>query len=322
MRNRGFNLSAPNRRASIAVLAAVAVVFVLSGCVPLWSLSGPGAALFTALLIAWSVLTLGRQDSALGQPLVRQDQRAVVTEARVAGDGMDSAELSLWLDRTILAEARRQGAYKVFGGAERAANPAAAGTEMFRTAELRGDGFSAQPDFVRAAKKDKMNPVEGNADAIDRGGVLFNTRCGTYCHGGQAIGGGCPSLVDEFWLHGDSDLDIYKVIAGGGGPGTRMGAFGGEFSADQIFDMMAYIRQRGKEFLLEKAGPRSYRQKGIECPSEIFLTLSMAGGATFQGLLRIEDKESVTLDDRSQELPTQYRVLKERILDGKLKCVE
>jgi len=321
MRTRAFDRSFAGRRMIMAGAAMAASLFLLAGCTPLWPAAIHAAAWFAGILILSSLAALSRDDLVRARVPAAPVQSPAGPDISTGGDGAMLAELSLCLASQAAVRAPSPG-YLVFEDPAGPGPAAAADSVPVPAVEIRGDGFPAGPDFVRAANKEKMNPVEGDPAAIDRGGVLFNTRCGTYCHGGQAIGGGCPSLIDEFWIHGDSDLEIYKTIAGGGGPGTRMGAFGGELRAEQIWDIIAYLRHRGREYLMEKAGPRSFRQRGAECPNEIFLTLNMAGGATFQGLLRIEDKQSVTLEDRSQVLPTQYRVLKERILDGSVKCVD
>lgn len=299
-----------------------------------------GLIALTALLIVWSSWSGGRNaqganaaeaSNAVVAGLVAAGEEWTAAGERVAavirGDGARWAVWSLAMDRGFFAEAYRATEYTLFGSGAPAETEATTGNN-FVTAQLSvsGDGFSTEQEAgivpVQAKKKERMNPKHGDPAAIDAGGGTFNTLCGTYCHGGQAIGGGCPSLIDEFWIHGDSDLEMYKVIAGGAGTDARMGAFGGRLSADQIWEIIAYLRHRNKEFLMEKAGPNSFRAKGEKCPNEIMLTLNLAGGRSVEGVVIIEDTKALMLEDRSEALPRQFRVDKDRILDAKLSCTE
>lgn len=319
-----------------AFWAALTAILLLSGCSMLLGAPAQGGMIvLAALLIAWSSWTGAERRATASALQSRSVARAADLAAggdnviaQMDGDGASWALWSLAMDRDFFADAYRDGEYTLFGDGGEAQHAATRThrADDFRTADhvVTGDGFSVEQvgGVVRVADKTRMNPKHGDPSAIDAGGGTFNTLCGTYCHGGQAIGGGCPSLIDEFWIHGDSDLEIYKVIAGGAGPDARMGAFGGRLSSDQIWEIVAYLRQRNREFLMEKAGPKSFRAKGEQCPSEVFLTLTLAGGRTAEGVIVIEDKAALLLEDRSDVLPRQFRVDKSRILDSSLKCVE
>jgi mono/diheme cytochrome c family protein len=332
-------ISTPRRRAPGAIRrtlthpvlwSGLAAVLLLSGCSMLLGVPAQGGmVLFAAAMIAWSAWTGSARytataaDSPVARLAAGLDAAGERVAAVIQGDGARWAAWSLAMNRDLFEEAYKAGEYILFGdGAARHSESQG----VARTAEFRvsGDGFSTEQaaGIVTVADGDLVNPKAGDAAAIESGGGTFNTLCGTYCHGGQAIGGGCPSLVDEFWIHGDSNLEIYKVIAGGAGEGTRMGAFGGRLSGDQIWEIIAYLRHRNKVFLMEKAGPNSFRKKGEQCPNEISLTVTMAGNRTVEGVIIIEDKENLMLEDRSEPLPRQFRVKKNRILDTKLVCVE
>ena len=312
----------------------LAAILLLSGCSMFLGVPAQGGmAVLAAALIAWGSWSGASRagtppPAAPAAPITaRLEAAGERIAAVIRGDGARWAAWSLAMNREFFEEAYRAGEYLIFGAG---APEAPAGERMSRQDDFRaadfvvaGDGFSPEDSgIVRVADKKRMNPKHGDPAAIDTGGGTFNTLCGTYCHGGQAIGGGCPSLVDEFWIHGDSDLEIYKVIAGGAGDGARMGAFGGRLSGDQIWEIIAYLRHRNREFLMEKAGPKSFRAKGEQCPSEIFLTVSLAGGSSVEGVIIIEDKNALMLEDRSDKLPRQFRVDKSRILDSKLTCLD
>jgi len=55
---------------------------------------------------------------------------------------------------------------------------------------------------------------EGDQDAITAGRALFSANCAA-CHG--PVGGGLigPNLTDEYWIHGPTNQDIYRVITEG-----------------------------------------------------------------------------------------------------------
>ncbi len=86
------------------------------------------------------------------------------------------------------------------------------------------------------------NPFDGDPDAIAEGQALFDAMCGGYCHAtteGETTD--APDLFDCEWWHGDTDADLYRVIADGV-PDTRMQAFGGQFPEGDIWRFVAAIR--------------------------------------------------------------------------------
>ena len=198
-----------------------------------------------------------------------------------------------------------------------------AGGTAFGPGTVFGDGLGAEIEgqalLVRGGEK--INPMEGDKRAIGNGGVRFNTRCGTYCHAARAIGGSCPSLVDASWIHGEEDISIYKVIVGGA-PGTRMGAFGGEFSADEIWEIIAYLRFRGREYRLDLAGEGSLTAQTIDCPDEVMVHITTVRNKEFSGILVIEDQKSFMIEDRSGKNVIRLRVKKNRIDKASAECIE
>jgi mono/diheme cytochrome c family protein len=86
----------------------------------------------------------------------------------------------------------------------------------------------------------EMNSHEGDPAAIARGSDLFALRC-SFCHGGHGRGAKGPPLTAGHYKHGGSDLVLFSTIVGGR-PGTQMGAFGTTLSTDEIWDIIAYLR--------------------------------------------------------------------------------
>jgi len=95
------------------------------------------------------------------------------------------------------------------------------------------------------ADEDIKNPREGDPAAIAHGYDLFAARC-AFCHGGHGMGAKGPALTAGHYKRGGSNLTLFSTIATGR-PGTQMGAFGGTLSADDIWDIIAYIRDETKK---------------------------------------------------------------------------
>jgi mono/diheme cytochrome c family protein len=95
------------------------------------------------------------------------------------------------------------------------------------------------------ADDDIKNPREGDPAAIANGYDLFAARC-AFCHGGHGMGAKGPALTAGHYKRGGSNLTLFSTIATGR-PGTQMGAFGGMLSADEIWDIIAYIRDETRK---------------------------------------------------------------------------
>ena len=95
------------------------------------------------------------------------------------------------------------------------------------------------------AEDDIKNPHEGDPAAIARGYDLFAARC-AFCHGGHGMGAKGPALTAGHYKRGGSNLTLFSTIATGR-PGTQMGAFGVMLSADEIWDIIAYIRDETRK---------------------------------------------------------------------------
>src|SRR5881394_1727886 len=84
---------------------------------------------------------------------------------------------------------------------------------------------SAQNPGGSPEGKKLKNPVASSKESIEAGKALFQKNC-RFCHGADAKGDGPmapkdthPSnLTDAKWDRGDTDGEIYMVIANGAGP--------------------------------------------------------------------------------------------------------
>jgi len=94
-----------------------------------------------------------------------------------------------------------------------------------------------------------QNPVKADASSIAAGQKTFNGQCAS-CHGmsGKGDGRAAPTLnpkpadlTDAEWTHGSSDGEIFAVIRDGA-KGTGMKGFGGKLSANDIWNVVNYLR--------------------------------------------------------------------------------
>jgi len=84
------------------------------------------------------------------------------------------------------------------------------------------------------------NEFAGDSDGIEYGRERFSARC-AFCHGGAGKGGKGPALTKGHFKRGGRNEDLFFNIAGGI-PNTQMGAFGGTLDGDEIWKIIAYIR--------------------------------------------------------------------------------
>lgn len=90
------------------------------------------------------------------------------------------------------------------------------------------------------------NPLEGDLQAIENGARLFKRISCHGCHGGNARGGTGPDLTDDEWLRQPSDEMIFNTIRNGRS-GTLMSPFGDQLSDEQIWSLVAHIRDLGRK---------------------------------------------------------------------------
>jgi len=101
------------------------------------------------------------------------------------------------------------------------------------------EAFLLDPKNAKSAVNE--NNIEQSKDdvIIKSGAALFVNRC-TPCHGENAQGIVGPNLTDEYWLHGGSVKDVFKVIKYGV-PEKGMVAWEKSLSAQQIADLTNYV---------------------------------------------------------------------------------
>jgi putative heme-binding domain-containing protein len=86
----------------------------------------------------------------------------------------------------------------------------------------------------------QTNHFAGNAAAIDLGQGNFRLYCSA-CHGIHAQGGRGPDLTRASFSAGDSDADLFRVIAKGV-EGTEMESYSARFDDAMIWRFVAFIR--------------------------------------------------------------------------------
>jgi mono/diheme cytochrome c family protein len=92
---------------------------------------------------------------------------------------------------------------------------------------------------------ERKNPLEGQADAIQAGKALYSNTC-LFCHGPNGLGARAPNLVEGLFRPsgGADDAIVYDIILKGR-PGTLMGGFEGMYSEQEIWQVIAYLRDEG-----------------------------------------------------------------------------
>ena len=93
---------------------------------------------------------------------------------------------------------------------------------------------------VCGAQTGRQNPLAGDPKAAEEGRVMFRGSC-SLCHGIRGEGGRGPDLTLGSFAVGDSDADLFEVIANGAA-GTEMPGFGARFESDDIWRIVAYVR--------------------------------------------------------------------------------
>jgi cytochrome c oxidase cbb3-type subunit 3 len=98
------------------------------------------------------------------------------------------------------------------------------------------------------------NRYEENAYAVSQGKTWYRAYNCNGCHaqGGGNIG---PALMDDKWRYGADPASIYATIAHGRPNG--MPAYGEHVPADQIWQLVAYVRSMSGQVRSDVAGTRS-----------------------------------------------------------------
>jgi mono/diheme cytochrome c family protein len=105
-----------------------------------------------------------------------------------------------------------------------------------------------------AMAQHKMNESDlevptNDMDVVELGRAKYAQRC-SFCHGGDGHGGKGPCLsCGKFSYVGNTNAEIYGVIAGGlpnRSLGGTMGAFGTTMTAEEILAVLTFLRWEEK----------------------------------------------------------------------------
>ena len=94
------------------------------------------------------------------------------------------------------------------------------------------------------------NPIEATEESVRAGLRVYGRFCRS-CHGVRGDGRGQnPSpgtrpanLIDDEWMHGDSDGEIYNVIRQGVPPNYDMDAWEGRITDEEIWHVVNFLRE-------------------------------------------------------------------------------
>jgi mono/diheme cytochrome c family protein len=118
---------------------------------------------------------------------------------------------------------------------------------VYTSNSLAKDSMDLYGDML---EDDMVNPFEGDEEAIAIGYERFNSRC-SYCHGMRGIGAKGPPLTRGYYkVSGGTNINLYSTIASGltiNGRPTQMGAFSRTIEDDDIWRIIAYMRQEYKD---------------------------------------------------------------------------
>ena len=93
------------------------------------------------------------------------------------------------------------------------------------------------------------NPVEATEESVRSGLRVYGRFCRS-CHGIRADGQGMTAppgsrpanLIDDEWVHGDRDGDIFLVIRNGVPPAYDMDAWEGRITDEEIWHVVNFLR--------------------------------------------------------------------------------
>lgn len=105
-------------------------------------------------------------------------------------------------------------------------------------AEMSGKAFSTAAASVEEITFDLQPLTE--AVAIEAGKSIFATNCAS-CHGQAGEGGIGPNLTDNYWLHGEGDINGVARIITYGVPAKGMIAWNRTLSLEQIHQVGSYV---------------------------------------------------------------------------------
>jgi cytochrome c oxidase cbb3-type subunit III len=109
------------------------------------------------------------------------------------------------------------------------------------------------------AHAQNTNPFAPDPKAAETGRWNFRILCSP-CHGIHAQGGRGPDLTLGTYSAGDTDADLFRVIARGV-PGSEMAGYAGRVEDDGIWRLVSYIRSVARHDAAPLAGTASAGEK-------------------------------------------------------------
>ncbi len=109
---------------------------------------------------------------------------------------------------------------------------------MAELQQIRDDYEAANPSA--AIDSAALALAVGDPAKVTEGASLYVGQCAA-CHGPQGQGSIGPNMTDEYWIHGGSNMDIYRVIAEGVGA-KGMPPWEAIYTTDEMASLTAYVR--------------------------------------------------------------------------------
>ena len=164
------------------------------------------------------------------------------------------------------------------------------------------------------------NPFHDSAEDIDVARATFRIYCSA-CHGIAARGGRGPDLTLGVYSAGETDHNLYEVIADGV-PGSEMPGYGERMNSDSIWRIVAYVRSVAKPDTTPAsgnvdAGRRLYSENGCAACHQI----GGNGGRLGPDLMRIGRSRSLdylreALVAPNADITSDYRTVEVITLAG------
>ena len=112
------------------------------------------------------------------------------------------------------------------------------------TQEFQAEYASHQTQFAAAAANvplEKLNQASGNAERMKAGSSVYVAKCAV-CHGQEGQGVIGPNLTDDYWIHGQGDLEAIYVNVRDGVLDKGMPNWGPLLTPDELIDVVAYVK--------------------------------------------------------------------------------
>ncbi len=110
--------------------------------------------------------------------------------------------------------------------------------------EITPKMLAEQGSQEKEAAAVESGPVEytalTDAESLDKGKAIFTTNCAS-CHGMAGEGGIGPNLTDDYWIHGNGDINGIVDVIQNGVPAKGMIAWKNFLPADQILQVGSYV---------------------------------------------------------------------------------